>query len=148
LIERSGNRLANEPALGKSAGINWNLRDNNGINLFHDLRVCGKPDIRRTFTPLPIRSNAMFSASLVAFRGGPEVRSVCRTAAAIEVKPTPLPTAPATLIPSLKKSLLCIESFRALPASLVDSSLYQRSMAIALPAVPAGAVRTSGEIFR
>jgi hypothetical protein len=50
LIERSGNRLANEPALGKSVGINWNLRDNNGINLFHDLRVCGKPDIRITTT--------------------------------------------------------------------------------------------------
>ena len=55
------------------------------------------------------------------------------------------------LIPSLKKSRCCIQSFPAVPSCMVDSSLYQRSIAVAPLPLSAGVVafqaRSLGENY-
>jgi hypothetical protein len=58
---------------------------------------------------------------------------------------------PATPLPSLKTSRRRVQSFPAMPSCVVDSSLYQQSIAVAPLAVPAGAMRiqarSSGEDY-
>jgi hypothetical protein len=59
-------KIPESPKLGRSAATVVKWRDSSGTTLSQERRVCGKPDISSTVSPLLIRSNAIFFASPVA----------------------------------------------------------------------------------
>src|SRR5580692_4510802 len=80
--------MPESPKLGKSAAMVWKFFDSSGTILFQDRRVCGKPEISSTFSPLPARSNAIFFASAFASMDD-------AAAAVVALSPTLMPKAPA-----------------------------------------------------
>src|SRR5580692_312319 len=96
--------MPESPKLGKSAAMVWKFFDSSGTILFQDRRVCGKPEISSTFSPLPARSNAIFFASAFASK---------EEAAAVALSPTLMPKAPANRPARSRSARRCS---KALPA--------------------------------